>query len=56
MPQTTTFVGIDVAKDKLDVHLDPSGVGFAVANSAAGMRQLLRRLEKVCADRPGSVR
>ena len=44
MPQVTTFVGIDVAKDKLDVHVDPSGAGFVIPNSAAGVRQLVRRL------------
>jgi len=45
MPQMTTFVGIDVAKDKLDVHLDPSGTSFAVPNTAAGVRHVARRLE-----------
>jgi len=44
MPQMTSFVGIDVAKDKLDVHVDPSGACFVIPNSASAVRQLVRRL------------
>lgn len=44
MPEATQFVGIDVAMAKLDVHIDPGGEAFAVANTAAGVAQLSRRL------------
>lgn len=38
------FAGIDVAKDRLDVHLRPSGQSFAVSRNGAGIEQLLDRL------------
>jgi transposase len=38
------FVGIDVAKDRLDVHLRPSGEAFAVARDGEGLVQLVDRL------------
>ena len=37
-------VGVDVSKDRLDVHLHPSGESFAVDNDEAGIGELLRRL------------
>jgi hypothetical protein len=40
------FVGIDVAKDRLDVHLSPSGKAFAVARDHAGLEQLVARLDQ----------
>ena len=46
MPQIVRFVGIDVAMDRLDVHIHPSGTAFAVPNSAAGVRQLIGRIER----------
>jgi len=39
-----TFVGIDVAKDRLDVHLRPSGEALAVGRDAAGLALLVDRL------------
>ena len=39
------FVGIDVAKDRLDVHLWPSGESFAVARAGAGRVELVERLQ-----------
>jgi transposase len=39
-----TFVGIDVSKDRLDVHLHPAGEAFAVARNADGLDQLLAHL------------
>src|SRR6202166_3792527 len=39
------FVGIDVAKDRLDVHLRPSGEAFAVARDGEGLVQLVERLQ-----------
>ena len=38
------FVGIDVAKDRLDVHIQPSGEAFSVARDDAGLADLVRRL------------
>ena len=39
------FIGIDVAKDRLDVHLRPSGEAFAVARDGEGLAQLVERLQ-----------
>ena len=38
------FVGIDVAKDRLDVHVQPSGEAFSVRRDDAGLTDLVRRL------------
>ena len=38
------FVGIDVSKDRLDVHVRPSHETFAVTNDDAGVAALLTRL------------
>jgi len=38
------FVGIDVAKDRLDVHVRPSGEAFAVARDGEGVAALVERL------------
>ena len=38
------FVGIDVSKDRLDVHLRPSGEAFAVARDSEGVDALAKRL------------
>jgi transposase len=37
-------VGIDVSKDRLDVHVEPSGETFVVGNDHAGIEELVRRL------------
>ena len=42
--QAQVYVGIDVCKDWLDVHVHPIGQAFRVANTRAGLRQLKRRL------------
>jgi transposase len=42
-----TYVGIDVSKDKLDVHVRPSGEAFAVARDGKGLRELVERLRGV---------
>lgn len=39
------FVGIDVAKDRLDVQVRPSGESFAVGRDGAGLAQLVERLQ-----------
>jgi transposase len=41
------FVGIDVSKDRLDVHLHPAGEAFSVGNGSAGLKSLGRRLYKL---------
>ena len=38
------FVGIDVSKDRLDVHLRPSGESFAVARDGKALAALVERL------------
>lgn len=38
------FVGIDVAKDRLDVHLRPAGEAFTVARDGEGIEALAARL------------
>ena len=45
MNDTLTFVGIDVAKDKLDVFIDRTGELFTVANDAQGFASIRRRLK-----------
>lgn len=39
-----SFVGIDVSKDRLDVHVRPSGQAFALPRDDGGLDQLLARL------------
>lgn len=39
-----TVIGIDVSKDKLDVHVLPAGEAFAVARNGAGIEELACRL------------
>jgi transposase len=39
------FVGIDVAKDRLDVHIRPGGRAFAVARDGKGLAMLVGRLQ-----------
>lgn len=40
------YVGIDVCKERLDVHIHPSGETFAVANDTGGWRNLKRKLAR----------
>jgi transposase len=44
-----SFVGIDVAKDRLDVHVRPSGEAFSVARDGDGLAALVGRLERLAA-------
>jgi transposase len=46
------FVGIDVAKDRLDIHLLPMGEAFAVPRDGEGLAQLVARLTPLA---PGLV-
>ena len=41
------FVGIDVAKDRLDVHVRPSGEALSVARDGNGLDDLVARLRKL---------
>ena len=41
------IVGIDVAKDKLDVAVRPSGERFVVSRTDAGIEELKERLRKL---------
>lgn len=38
------FVGVDVSKDRLDVHVRPGGEVFAVSRDGKGLEQLVERL------------
>jgi transposase len=38
------FVGIDVSKDRLDVHIRPSGEAFTVTRDSEGIDELAKRL------------
>jgi transposase len=38
------FVGIDVSKDRLDVHILPHGAAFSVARDGEGLAELIERL------------
>jgi transposase len=38
------YVGVDVSKDRLDVHVRPSGEAFAVARDGKGLEDLVGRL------------
>jgi transposase len=42
--EATMFVGIDVSKDRLDVHLRPAGEAFSVARDSDGVEALTTRL------------
>jgi transposase len=42
-----TYVGIDVSKDRLDVHVRPSGEAFAVSRDGKGLEELVERLRAV---------
>jgi transposase len=42
--EQATVVGIDVSKDRLDVHVLPSGEAWAISRDAAGLAELCQRL------------
>src|SRR6185437_2972176 len=41
------YVGIDVSKDRLDVHVRPTGEAFAVARDGEGLAALVERLRLI---------
>jgi hypothetical protein len=49
MPQPDAFVGIDVAKNELVIHLHPAGTRWCVANDKTGLAGLGRRLVRIAA-------
>lgn len=44
MRSSETFVGIDVSKDNLDVACRPAGAPFSLANTSAGIIDLVKRV------------
>ena len=44
MPQIDRFVGVDVSKARLDVHIAPDNQSFRVPNTTSGIAQMLSRL------------
>src|ERR1700748_2002092 len=38
------YVGVDVSKDRLDVHARPSGEAFVVSRDGKGLEELVERL------------
>jgi transposase len=48
-----TAVGIDVSKDRLDVHVLPSRDAFAVGRDGEGLEELIRRLRPLAPQRVG---
>jgi len=46
MDDSVAIAGIDVSKDKLDVHVLPSDLVFGVSRLPAGLRELAKRLHK----------
>ena len=47
MTASPIFVGVDVAKETLDVGLRPSGEGWSVTNEEAGVAALVARLRSL---------
>ena len=45
--ETSYHVGIDVAKDSVEVHVRPSGEAFRCATDTGGLRELVSRLKPV---------
>jgi transposase len=41
------YVGIDVSKDRLDIHVRPGGQAFEVSRDGKGLEQLVARLRKL---------
>ena len=41
------FVGIDVSKDRLDVHIHPAGESFGLARDGDGLERLVARLKEL---------
>ncbi len=48
---TLHFIGIDVSKATLDVHIRPEGTALRVPNTAAGVRRLVARCTRLAPER-----
>src|SRR6204780_3721377 len=53
-----TYVGVDVSKDRLDVHVLPEGAAFAVVRDGKGLAELVERMgtlgpERIAVERTG---
>ena len=46
-PDRPRFVGIDVSKDRLDVHVCPSGQAFSAPRHDRGLEQLVNDLRSL---------
>src|SRR4051812_30047223 len=46
LPTAPSFIGIDVSKDRLDIHVRPSGQTFAVHRDDKGLEQLVSNLRQ----------
>lgn len=44
------FVGIDVSKERLDIHVIPSGTAWSVGNDEAGHGELVKKLSELKAE------
>ena len=42
---TVYWIGVDVAKDNVEVHVSPGGETFRCSTDTTGMRELVRRLK-----------
>jgi transposase len=42
---TEPYIGIDIAKNSIEVHIRPTGEAFRCATDTAGLRDLVRRLQ-----------
>jgi len=51
MNDTVAIAGIDVSKDKLDVHLLPSNLGFTTGRDPGGLTKLCQQLHKAAVTR-----
>jgi transposase len=45
------YVGVDVSKDRLDVHVLPEGAAFAVARDGKGLAELVERMGRLGPER-----
>src|SRR5271170_7752903 len=45
------YVGVDVSKDRLDVHILPQGEAFAVARDGKGLAELVERVQALGPER-----
>jgi transposase len=45
MTDTKTWIGIDVSKDKLDVHLLPQNIAISASNTEPGIKTLIEQLQ-----------